>query len=250
MKTKWDYTSLAEAYLKRPPYAEGAVDRIVSLAGLEPGDPVCDVGAGVAHLTIPLAVRKLDVTAVEPNDSMRALGVRRTKAFSNVLWHEGTGEKTGQGAGMFKLVTFGSSFNVTDRAAALQETSRILKTGGWFACLWNHRDLDDPLQAKIEAAIKKRVKTYDYGTRREDQTAVIERSGLFDEVQSFEASVTHAQSVADCLEAWASHATLQRQAGKDFAAVLRDIEAVVKAHGRDPFDIPYTTRVWAARSKA
>ena len=168
MKTNWDYTSLAESYVKRPDYAGTAIDWIVETAGIGRGAKVCDVGAGVAHLTIMLAERGLDVVAVEPNDAMRALGIKRTERFSNVRWFEGTGEKTGQPDATFDLVTFGSSFNVTDRELALKETARILKPEGWFACMWNHRDLSDPLQSKIEAIIGSHVEGYSYGSRRED----------------------------------------------------------------------------------
>ena len=34
MKTDWDYTTLADAYLKRPDYSEDAIDKMIALAGL------------------------------------------------------------------------------------------------------------------------------------------------------------------------------------------------------------------------
>ena len=114
MKTEWDYTTLADAYLKRPDYADAAIDAMLSVAGAEKRDKFCDVGAGVAHLTLMLAVRYLDVVAVEPNDAMRANGIKRTEKFGNVRWHEGTGEATDQSEQSFDMVTFGSSFNVCD----------------------------------------------------------------------------------------------------------------------------------------
>ncbi|MBI5241745.1 MAG: methyltransferase domain-containing protein, partial [Elusimicrobia bacterium] len=201
---------------------------------------------GVAHLTIPLARRGLRVTAVEPNAAMRAHGVKRTADLADVRWQAGTGDATGQPDSAFDLVTFGSSFNVTDRALALKETARILKPGGWFACLWNHRDLDDPLQAAIEGLIKKRIPGYDYGARREDQAPVVAACGLFGKVECFEARVTHKQALADCLEAWGSHATLQRQAGDAFPQVLDDIRLFLDGLKRSEIEVPYITRVWAA----
>lgn len=72
------------------------------------------------------------------------------------------------------MVSFGSSFNVVERPAALREVKRIAVARGWFACRWNHRDLDDPLQKEVEATIVSLVPGYGYGVRREDQTAVIE----------------------------------------------------------------------------
>lgn len=246
MKTEWDYTSLADAYLKRPDYSDAAIDAMLAIAGLESGK-VCDVGAGVAHLTLMLAARQFDVTAVEPNDAMRANGIKRTERLANVSWFEGTGEQTGQADGAFDMVTFGSSFNVCDRQQALKETARILKPNGWFACMWNHRRLDDPIQDEIESIIKRAVPGYGYGTRREDQTSVIEASGLFGPVVHLDAGVMHQQTVAECVEAWRSHATLARQAGGGFLAVVQSIEDFLKGLGTDSIDIPYSTNIWVAQ---
>ena len=245
-KTEWDYTDLAAAYLKRPDYADSAIDAMLAKAGVGAGARACDVGAGVAHLTRMLEQRGLHVVAVEPNDAMRGFGKTRTRA---AVWFDGTGEATGQPSSAFDLVTFGSSFNVTDRQKALVETARIARPRGWFACMWNHRDLEDPLQAAIERTISERVDGYDYGTRREDQTTEIDRSGLFGEVTKIEGKVVHAQSKMECLEAWRSHATLQRQDGKAFSAVVEAIATVLDRHPSPTVLIPYTTRIWVAQLK-
>lgn len=250
MKTQWDYTDLARAYLKRPDYADGAIDNMLERAHVGRGVFACDVGAGVAHLTLKLLERGLRVVPVEPNDEMRRLGSERTREkYPDVRWVEGTGEQTGQRDAHFGLVTFGSSFNVTDRPKALAESVRILRPGGFFACMYNHRELDDPLQARIEAAIRSHLPSYGYGTRREDQTPVIAESGLFGKVQVLEARISHQQSQADCLEAWRSHATLQRQAGERFLEVIESIRAVLESTGKDPIEVPYTTRVWLAQAR-
>ena len=248
-KTSWDYTELAAAYVKRPDYAPEAIDEMLAMASVHSGARACDVGAGAGHLTMELARRGLTVAAVEPNPAMRGHGIERTRDFRKVTWSEGTGEHTGQPAGAFDLVTFGSSFNVTDRPSALNETARILQPRGWFACLWNHRDLADPIQEAIESAIRSRIPDYDYGSRREDQTAVIDASGLFGAVYRLERHVRHEQPVEDCLEAWRSHATLRRQAGERFADVIEAIRQILTAR-RPSIQVPYTTRVWMAQRKA
>ena len=51
----------------------------------------------------------------------------------------------------FHAAFFGSSFNVLNQEETLKEVARILTPDGWFACLWNHRDLDDPLQKEQKA---------------------------------------------------------------------------------------------------
>ena len=247
MKTEWDYTTLADAYLQRPDYSDAAIDAMLSIAGAEKKDKFCDVGAGVAHLTLMLAAREAEVVAVEANDAMRANGIKRTQSYENVKWHEGTGEDTGQDAKDFDMVTFGSSFNVCDRQQALIETARILKPRGGFACMWNHRNLDDVIQSKIESIIKNRVSDYGYGTRREDQTLEIDKSGLFGPVVHLDARVMHSQTINDCVEAWRSHATLERQAGDSFSTVISEIEEYLVGLGQDEIEIPYSTNIWVSR---
>lgn len=249
MKTEWNYTGLATAYLKRPDYSQQAIDQMLEIAEVKPGDPVCDVGAGVAHLTLMLADKQLNVASVEPNDDMRTNGIKRTESYNNVEWFEGVGEDTGQPSNTFKLVTFGSSFNVCDRPKALEEVKRISQSKGWFACMWNHRNLSDPIQTKIESIIASNIEGYGYGTRREDQTEVIEQSGLFGEVKQFSGEIVHMQDIADVVEAWRSHATLERQAGDKFHQVVDQIEEYLNSLETSAIKVPYTTNIWMAQLK-
>lgn len=249
MKTEWDYTNLAEAYLHRPEYAPDAISKMLSQAGVKPGDAACDVGAGAAHLTLELAKFGLRVWAVEPNDAMRANGIKRTQAYPDVQWFEGVGEDTKMETGRFDLVTFGSSFNVCDRPQALAETSRILKTGGYFACMWNHRDLEDPLQKQIEEVIKRNIADYSYGTRREDQTEVINASRLFGPVEFISGQIRHQMLAEDFIEGWKSHGTVYRQSPEVFEKIVAEIRQVVEALHQDTISVPYTTRIWMARKK-
>lgn len=249
MKTEWDYTNLAEAYLHRPEYAPGAIAEMLAYAGVKPGDKSCDVGAGAAHLTLELAKFGLKVWAVEPNDAMRANGIKRTERYPDVQWFEGVGEDTGMDPEKFDLVTFGSSFNVCDRQQALKETSRILKAGGYFACMWNHRDLDDPLQQQIEEVIKQNIAGYSYGTRREDQTEIIASSGLFEPVRFISGQVKHQMAAEDFIEGWKSHGTVYRQSPEVFEKIVSEIRQVVEALHQETITVPYTTRIWMAQKK-
>ncbi len=249
MKTEWDYTNMADAYLERPDYSPDALGRIFGISGVKAGDKACDVGAGVAHLTIPLAEYGLKVDVVEPNDDMRRNGIARTKPYENVSWREGIGEATGLPGNEYDLVSFGSSFSVCDRQKALQETARLLKPGKYFVCLWNHRDLEDPIQKNIEAIIKKHIPDYDYGTRRQDQTKEIAKSGMFEPAEFVEGNVVWRQPVEKVVEAWRSHATLKRQAGDKLPQIIAEIEAYLNGLNLPEIEIPYTTRAWLARKK-
>lgn len=247
MKTEWDYSNLAKSYLKRPDYSDDAIDRMLEISGIGSASEICDIGAGVAHLTLKLVKRWMAVTAVEPNSEMRRLGMERTKGFENVKWCEGTGEATGQASSIFDMVTFGSSFNVTNRQLSLKESKRILKSDGWFAAMWNHRDLNDPIQKEIENIVKAAIPDYDYGIRREDQSVMLKSCGLFKEVIKIEGAILHLQSVKDVIEAWGSHATLHRQAKEKFFGIINDIERFLLNTNLNEISIPYTTRIWLAQ---
>jgi ubiquinone/menaquinone biosynthesis C-methylase UbiE len=249
MKTQWDYSELADAYLERPAYSQEVLDDLCSVAGLEKGCTVCDIGAGVAHLTIPFAEKGFTVDAVEPNDAMRNNGIKRTAGYANVTWYEGVGEDSGRPSSHYDAVSFGSSFNVCDRSAALKEAHRILNPGGWFTCLWNHRDLTDPIQENIESIIAGFIPAYEYGTRREDQTQVIEDSGLFVDIGLHSGRILHSQAVEKAIDAWRSHATLHRQAGGDFHKIIAEIERYLLSLGEEFIAIPYTTQAWIARKR-
>ena len=245
-KVEWDYTSLASSYDKRADYAGDAIDQMLATAKPDKARPIADIGAGTGKLTKLLLARGYSVLAVEPNDAMREFGIKNTKG-QKVTWSVGTGEETGLQSNAFDLVTFGSSFNVTDRAKTLIEVARMLRPRGWFACMWNHRDLDDPLQAESERVISESIPAYDYGTRREDQTAVIKASGLYEDPITIEGKIDNEISKEDFVTAWKSHATLQRQAGAKFNEIIAKLEKLVAK--RKKIVVPYTTRIWVARKK-
>jgi ubiquinone/menaquinone biosynthesis C-methylase UbiE len=247
MRTEWDYTNLAEAYLKRPNYAQKGLDWMLGTARIPADAKVADIGAGVGHLAIKLVETGLHVCAVEPNDRMREIGAHRTRSLDRLVWSEGTGEQTGLPSDTFELVTFGSSFNVVDRSKALAEARRVGVANAWFACMWNHRDLDDPIQKAIEVIISDLVPKYVYGTRREDQSDYLRSTAAFSRIEQFEAKIIHNQSKTDVIEAWRSHGTLHRQAGNAFEEIINRISEYLGRSGQDTLEVPYTTKLWLAR---
>lgn len=249
MDITWNYTQYAAAYIKRPDYCKQAIEQMLSIADLPEKAKICDIGAGAAHLTLMLAEKNHSVLAIEPNDEMRKVGMERTKTFDNVRWKKGVAEDTGQPEQFYDFVTFGSSFNVCDPRKALIETHRILKSGKYFACMWNHRNLEDPIQSEIEYIIRKNLPSYDYGTRRESPEPLIKDSGLYTDIVTLEGNVVYEQSIEDCIEAWHSHATLGKQAGSSFELILNEIETYLRQLKNDYIQVPYTTRIWLAQSK-
>lgn len=247
----WDYTSRAQTYGGRPPYAEAIISELVSLAAVAPGDRVCDVGAGTGHMGAALLAHGLGVDAIEPNAAMRDVGRERLRDAA-VDWFDARAEATGRPDRAYRLVTFGSSFNVVDRGPALDEAARILARPGWIALIWNHRDLDtDPLQRAIEALIASRIPSYDYGYRRNgDPSRDLDASGCFHEPRRLEATVRHHVDAEEWVKAWYSHVTLARQAGDQLDSIVDEIRALVAQVQDGPLlAVPYTTRAWVAEVK-
>jgi ubiquinone/menaquinone biosynthesis C-methylase UbiE len=157
-------------------------------------------------------------------------------------------EQTGMKTNHFDLVTYGSSFNVCDQQQALKETHRILKPHGYIACMWNYRNLEDPLQKDIERTIREMIPNYSYGSRREDQTKYITQNGLFKNVSYIESSTSYQISAVDFSEGWKSHATLQRQAEDYYYQIIEKIKYIVYSYAIDGIiHVSYTTRVWLAQ---
>jgi len=249
VKLQWDYTDLADAYRKRPPYSEALLDDLTSHVAGRPGLRVCDMGAGTGNLTVSLAARGFQIAAVEPNAAMRAFGQERTAPFPEVTWYPSVAEETGLPPSHFDLVAFGSSFNVVRRDEALRESRRILRSRGWLTCLWNFRDLDDPMQQRIEQVIHSFLPDYRYGTRRDDQTPLIEAGDRFRVTEVFERNHVRRVDPAEWLDAWKSHATLRRQAGDCFGAILGSIEALLPHETAGPLEVRYITRAWLAQKR-
>ena len=247
VKVTWDYTEHASHYDKRADYSCDAIDHLLAATDCSRSRPVADIGAGTGKLTKELLKHGLTVRSVEPNGAMRTIGIQNTRGKS-AIWSVGTGEATGLSTSSVYAVFFGSSFNVVDQSLALSEVSRILVPKGWFVCMWNHRDLNDPVQQQIESFIKASIPTYSYGSRREDPTDTINSSGHFSAAKSIEGSFIWQMSKVDVIVAWRSHATLKRQAGSKslFDNIIQQIANFLDGLP-EIINVPYTTRIYFAQ---
>ncbi len=208
-----------------------------------------------------LLERGLKVVAVEPNDAMREIGIERTKNSAiedvdsnvnfenNIEWVRATGVDSTLKSGEYDWVTFGSSFNVMDRNEALKEAHRLLKPQRYFSCMWNHRDLHDPIQEIAEEVILELVPNYNRGVRREDQRPILEQNKeLFDNIIYIESDFYFHQSIDNYISAWKSvknpYWDLETIDGMElFEKIAYQMRHRLPSH----FNIKYTTRCWSAK---
>lgn len=243
----WDYSKHAKFYKYRPNYSPKAIDMLIDYVGANKIRDflTADIGAGTGNLTIMLLERNLKVNPVEPNDEMRNIGIDITKEY-NASWVKGTGTETTLESNKYNWVTFGSSFNVIDREMGLKETHRLLKSGGYFTCMWNHRNLNCPIQKMAEDVIESFVPSYDRGVRREDQRPVLEKyPDLFKDICYVEVDFDVNRTIDEYILAWQSvknkYWDLETQEGQElFAKITNKMREVLPAN----FKIQYTTRAW------
>lgn len=249
-----NFDSLAEDYAHyRPGYAPSLVPAILSLLGRPAAEvDAVDVGAGTGIWTRFLAAQGLrSVTALEPSDEMRRLGIETSKQY-DIHWRRGTAEETGLPSGAYDLVSMASSFHWTDFDKACTEFQRLLRPGGRFVPLWNPRMIElNPLLVEIEAEVKrlnpavKRVSSGRSGLT-ERLTDLLWATPGFDDVVYLEGRHEASQTPAQYLGAWRSVNDLRVQLGPEkFDKFLDFVHS--KTAAVTEIRTTYLTRAWAAR---
>ena len=115
----------------RPPYFQPLLDRAQTVLELEASARVVDLAAGTGRLTHELARRFEHVTAVEPDEDMRAL-----ITDGEVL--AGTAEAIPLDEGSVDAVFVGEAFHWFDAPAAIAEIVRVLRPRGGLALVHTH----------------------------------------------------------------------------------------------------------------
>lgn len=138
----------------RPGYPEEIVRILEKASGISPARTrIADVGAGTGISALLFARDGYAVTAVEPNDAMRAECDRLLACDPHYRSVKGTAEATTLDAGSIDLVVAAQAFHWFDRDRARAELARILAPNGVCALVWNDRRVDPPFLGEYEDAL-------------------------------------------------------------------------------------------------
>lgn len=133
------YQGAAAYYARgRPPYSALLVPTLEAELGLDGSGRVLDVGCGPGILTTELAGCFDEAVGLDPDEDMLAEGARRAKKarLENVRWVRALAEDIPQlDLGYFRLVTFGQSFQWTDRERVAEAVYDIVEPGGALALI-------------------------------------------------------------------------------------------------------------------
>lgn len=162
------FSNRVEDYVRyRPDYPSQLVEWLYRDCGVTPDWTVADIGAGTGISTQLFLDAGHRVTAVEPNDAMRAAAdawLGKREGYSSVT---GRAEATGLDDASVDLVIAAQAFHWFDPDAVRAEWRRILRPNGLAAVFWNSRRLGgSPFLHGYETLLRT------YGT---DYAAVAER---------------------------------------------------------------------------
>lgn len=252
-----DFTELAKFYVDRPGYSLEVLKIIRNHIMKEQGKEhilAADVGAGTGKLTENLEQIGLTGYAVEPNDAMRAEGIRIFKDHDTFQWIKGAAEITNLTDHCVDWILMGSSFHWADAPRAMAEFHRVLKKGGFFTAIWNPRNIEaSTLHMDIEKIVyeevpgMKRVSSGGTVTTEEIYKKMC-GTGLFENIVFIEAPYSERMTKERYMNVWKSVNDIRVQAGEEgFQKILRRIEE--RLGGMDEIEVPYMARSWTVRAK-
>lgn len=251
-----DFTELAKYYVDRPGYSLELLKIIRNHIMQEQGvESVCaaDVGAGTGKLTENLAQIGVKGYAVEPNDAMRAEGIKLFEGKDTFVWSKGSAEKTGLPDECVDWVLMGSSFHWADAPKAVEEFRRILKPGGFFTAIWNPRDIQrSQVHTEIEEMIYKEVpdlkRVSSGSTITTEYIANNTRGGGFCVPIFLECAHDEQMSKERYINIWRSVNDIRVQAGEQkFEKIMNKIQDLLA--GCSEISVPYRSRAWTMRVK-
>ncbi len=151
-----EFAGVADAYERgRYEYDPAVVGAFAAVLGLSPGDRVLDLAAGTGKLTRALVDWGLDVTALEPQSTMREVLAARIGSERAL---EGVAEAIPAPDRAFEAVTVGDGFHWFNAERALAEIRRVLVPGGGLALLATMPDFSGASWADELGAIMERLR--------------------------------------------------------------------------------------------
>ncbi|WP_043672305.1 class I SAM-dependent methyltransferase [Clavibacter michiganensis] len=221
----------------RPGYPEEAVTWMLPAGARR----VVDLGAGTGKLTRLLAGRGLAVTAVEPDDGMRAV---LAASSPEVDARAGTGEAIPVGDGEEDAVLVAQAWHWMDEGDAARECARVLRPGGRLGVVWNVMDTEVDWVRELDALLAP-------GRRAAGRAAEPGPLPGFGPVEHASFPHLHRVTPEEVVALAGSVSLVITLPDDERARVLDDIRTLLAGHpdtaGRDALELPYRADAYRAQ---
>jgi SAM-dependent methyltransferase len=138
MERRFTFDRVANLYdAARPSYPDALLDDIVAFAGLKPGDPVLEIGCGTGKATAGLALRGLDVVALDPGADLLRVARKNLTGFQNIQLIQTTFEAWPPQFGAFRLVVAAQSWHWIAPEVRITKVAEVLTPDGCLAVFGN-----------------------------------------------------------------------------------------------------------------
>lgn len=128
----------------RAGYPKQVIDHLFDTAGLEKGSRVLEVGCGTGQLTVDLARRDVELTAIDIGAAMAAATSEKVKEYGVEVEHCPF-ETFDAPEGWLDALVSATAFHWIDPDTAWTKAAALLRPGGWIAILATAERYDDPL---------------------------------------------------------------------------------------------------------
>jgi SAM-dependent methyltransferase len=216
---------------------------------------VLEIGAGTGILTRLLAERVGHVTAVEPDERMRAV-LAASDPRIEVL--AGQAEEIPAGSSSVDIVIAQSAWHWVDESRAIPEVARVLRPGGWLSLVWTGPDRSVDWMRSLWAGgiiFSPEEKSDEDGRRKRRHLVSVDVGGdspfLAPETKLFQ--WTRPMSKADLVALSATYSaviTMDVDARRaHLEAMTRFLDEYKDFNGLDTIEVPMRSYCWRA-SKA
>jgi len=236
------FGTVAEQYdTFRPDTPEEAVRYSGDLTGKR----VLDVGAGTGKLTRFLVRHGAIVSAIEPDEEMRKILVRRSPEVGVLL---GSAESVPAGDASFDAVFSSSAWHWFVQPDATNEFARVLRDDGALHVWWNGASRDVAWVRELTAM---RERPNDSGRRPRGWSAEISSDGPFVDAENFQLDWMWPRTIDEIVGSFATYSGALIQ-GEEAQVELQERvrQRLIQEFGASPIEMPMTLRGTNARRRA
>jgi SAM-dependent methyltransferase len=244
---------VADYVAGRPTYPLDVLAWLGRTIGFDADWQVADVGAGTGLSTALFLGNGNAVTAVEPNDAMRAAADALFAEDADYDSLAGSADATGLAGGSVDLVVAAQAFHWFDPGAFARECQRLLSPRGRVLLMWNTFDAQaTPAAAAYDAVVRRHALELDRVQNKWRDSEAVARQWFTPET-FHEGVLANAQScdAERLLTRLASSSYMPRRQDAGFAAMRDDLNAAFAAHASDGrFTLPYACKLFAGVPRA